>query len=373
MVHAALMARRETYDGWIGMAFPDRLTCYHISELIRAYLRAQPECAQAPLSVCELFHRRGWPGVGPAVSFLSHVQSEHPEDALSAMGSADEPIWVDVFSLRQTATDAWDSREVVSLIQDIGRVCIQIDRMLTYTTRSFCILEAFAAINGDAQINVRLPDAPFCSCEGCTLNCESGLTVDTRSASTRTAEDKAQIDEYVERYVGFDAMDEVIQQRLRLAFTNHRRRAMQWRICFFGLPLLLMVLLVVFNVYVIALNSFLDNITNSADYDNITNTSNVTITAYGNTSMEIHARARQSPSWLGMEYMYLLFCLLWTFMCLLLLCFFRARMRRAVKAFRMAPLAVFHVPPSSMSPTPVQQHVQPVVLPEPTNEEAFSA
>ena len=123
---------------------------------------------------------------------------------------------MDLFSLRQTAPDAWDSREVVALIEAIGRIIIQVDRPYTYLTRSFCILEAFSGIQAadrrDFQIDVRLPDLPLCSRTWCKDIRRKSISVQSQHATTRELKDKELIDSFIVQAVGFEKIDSVLTE-----------------------------------------------------------------------------------------------------------------------------------------------------------------
>jgi hypothetical protein len=174
-----------------------------------------------------------------------------------------------LFSLQQTSLAAWDSREVAALIAHIGAVVIHIDAPLSYITRSFCILEAYGAIAGNARVDMlyalarrahirtcqhthglcrapcsrasfpslmpslraahgRLPDFPLCSTTPCrsVFSQRRHTKVATRTAQTREPADKAQIDQFIEDSVGFELMDAKMTGLLGDAIANNEQRHM---------------------------------------------------------------------------------------------------------------------------------------------------
>ena len=68
------------------------------------------------------------------------------------------PVWIDAFSLRQTATrreDRFDADQIVALIKKIGCTVATIDNTRRYVTRSMCIMESYATITTGGQLMIR--------------------------------------------------------------------------------------------------------------------------------------------------------------------------------------------------------------------------
>ena len=155
-------------DAWIAEAYPDELTCYDLNAVIKKWLRAN---GVSDKSVCEVLEERAYvdlgekkPAVGRAASFLSHTQKEDPFDMYTCMGNLEggrrdlkpgQPIWVDACSLRQCASNEFRADEVVQLIKEIGYTYVSMDFEGAYPSRSFCLLETYAAVVARQPLAIR--------------------------------------------------------------------------------------------------------------------------------------------------------------------------------------------------------------------------
>jgi hypothetical protein len=142
--------------------------------------------------------------VKQATVFYSHVQSASPLSTLAHVDAVRLPEldglpywWIDYFSLRQCVND-FKPTQVDALVGQIGLLVAEIDSSLLYLRRSFCILELYAALSGDAQI--------YCEFDiGTASNIESMLTAQplrAKDASTRRPKDKELIDEFIRENLG---------------------------------------------------------------------------------------------------------------------------------------------------------------------------
>jgi hypothetical protein len=155
--------------------YKDQLTVYDLIAHVKKWLKIHGEGDE---SVVEVLQRKGWGKeyLGPAKVFLSHSQAEHPAEMMAGLiaaafevaGIGDTnkpgakwnkvPVWIDAFSLRQTATrreDRFDADQIVALIKKIGCTVATIDNTRRYVTRSMCIMESYATITTGGQLMIR--------------------------------------------------------------------------------------------------------------------------------------------------------------------------------------------------------------------------
>jgi hypothetical protein len=261
-------------DGVYGPVDPrnkNSMTGYDLCSAIRKWLRTH---AHTELSVCEvimtdpLFEDMRQ-HVRKSNVFYSHIQSKQPIRMLNDMyqGAQAHKLylpefkshlpqfneeketywWIDYFSLRQCQQD-FKPEQVVMLIKEIGKTVAEIDLELVYLRRSFCILEVYATLAGNARLLCTLDqhakdlrrklgeeqdekrndeqneeytfeadqqegdvedekDAVDPASEEEDREEEEPQPVSTISASTRDPADKELIDRYIEDTIGFERMD----------------------------------------------------------------------------------------------------------------------------------------------------------------------
>jgi hypothetical protein len=235
-------------DQWITAEYPDRLTCYDIIACTKIWLQKQ---GNEEKSVCEVLQQRHsyycaqnetergkrkvavrgmeyslaaevggmvyyYPEdtpVGLATCFVSHIQKEKAADTLKALGSPDKKYWLDVTSLRQLQND-FDPEVVIALIQEIGHTVMSLDKDHDYLTRSFCILEAYGTHAGGGRLDVE-PRGKQAVRNGLFSICcarEVRISVDSASATTRNPEDAQKVSNYITKNIGFDRLNEAIEQ-----------------------------------------------------------------------------------------------------------------------------------------------------------------
>ena len=154
---------------------PD-LSVYDLIVAVKKWLKIHAEGDDE--SVVEVLQRKGWGKkyLGPAKVFLSHSQAEHPAEMMAGLiaaafevaGLGDTskpgakwnkvPVWIDAFSMRQTATrreDRWNPNQVAALIKKIGCTVATIDKTELYLKRSNCILESYATITTGGKLTIR--------------------------------------------------------------------------------------------------------------------------------------------------------------------------------------------------------------------------
>lgn len=90
------------------------------------------------------------------------------------------------------------------------------DGELQYTDRSFCVLELYAAVAGDAQLVCELKG-------GMRTYVEHALAkkpVNCAAAVTRNTKDKQQVDEFISSSVGFEKMDMIVTKAILQSATS---------------------------------------------------------------------------------------------------------------------------------------------------------
>jgi len=144
-------------------------------------------------------HLQREPLIGPQSTFASvSTYLRH----LDSQDNQTPPfIWCDYLSLRQAEANDFKIDSIIEGIHLAGRLVACIDAELVYPDRSFCLVEAFAAVVG-----------------GCQLDCVAYVDpvvleqkpVRSKDAQTRDSDDKKAIDDLIEDTVGFQRLDEVI-------------------------------------------------------------------------------------------------------------------------------------------------------------------
>jgi hypothetical protein len=251
--------------------YKDQLTVYDLIAHVKKWLKIHQEGDE---SVVEVLQRKGWGKeyLGPAKVFLSHSQAEHPAEMMAGLIAAafevaglgdtakpgakwnSVPVWIDAFSLRQTATrreDRFDADQIVALIKKIGCTVATVDNTRRFLTRSMCIMESFATITTGGQLLIRpalndwLPDIfdaentdesqmdmgehslgpllkglahsspayPYC-CLAYWLAPQ--VKFDAANAETSDPEDKAMVDRWIqERPGGFETVNQTMEREMR--------------------------------------------------------------------------------------------------------------------------------------------------------------
>ena len=249
----------------------ENLTVYDLIAHVKKWLKIHGEGDE---SVVEVLQRKGWGKeyLGPAKVFLSHSQAEHPAEMMAGLIAAafevaglgdtakpgakwnSVPVWIDAFSLRQTATrreDRFDADQIVALIKKIGCTVATVDNTRRFLTRSMCIMESFATITTGGQLLIRpalsdwLPDIfdaentdesqmdmgehslgpllkglahsspayPYC-CLAYWLAPQ--VKFDAANAETSDPEDKAMVDRWIqERPGGFETVNQTMEREMR--------------------------------------------------------------------------------------------------------------------------------------------------------------
>jgi len=106
----------------------------------------------------------------------------------------------------------------LELVKDIGLVVAALDPKFEYLSRSFCILETFAAVAGNADLfcftrNSSGNLVPFGGKDGLNSKCMN-QPVNSSQAATRNAEDKAKIDRFIEGSCGFAELDKLVSRAI---------------------------------------------------------------------------------------------------------------------------------------------------------------
>jgi hypothetical protein len=208
---------------------------YDLQQFLASWLRRKGHADKSVLEVIEADDRfeNLRKHVGPAFVFWSHIQledallttfsgifEEEGRGRISALNNISvQTYWLDYFCLRQCQQD-FDLHVVLGLVRKIGTLVAAIDPDLVYVSRSFCILEAYAACAwGETNF--------ICHTTGsCADVFEKKLAeqkIDSKAAQTRSPKDKAKIDElitngsYLYDPISFSAIDKELTERLQEA------------------------------------------------------------------------------------------------------------------------------------------------------------
>jgi len=158
--------------------------------------------------------------VGPAHFFYSHVQLKPlhrtlaiikgslakaaPSRKLLDLPEKEAPrVWLDYVNLRQCGND-FKPAAVIDLIKQIGVCFIEFDTNPTaYLGRTFCALEAFAAVKGGVPTAVLIDEVHALMVKDML----EANPVQVAKAQTRRRKDKDMIDAFIVESVGFEAVD----------------------------------------------------------------------------------------------------------------------------------------------------------------------
>ena len=135
------------------------------------------------------------------------VRPHAPDLSPALRWQPDTHIWVDAFCLRQCQND-FTPEEVVALVKHIGATFVNFDGPTSgslYLTRSFCILETFAAVQSGDKMMTLLPRNGPLRNRGCPLlSTLPNYSVDSKNAQTRRQKDKELVDSFIANGVGFE-------------------------------------------------------------------------------------------------------------------------------------------------------------------------
>lgn len=139
------------------------------------------------------------------------------EVELEMIVSSGTPVplyWLDYCVLRQCQKD-FDVRKVQDVIGQIGCTVVELDTDLGYLTRSFCIMEIYATVHESADLlcfsrglvdkSAELYQADRIG----TIN-TAAEKINAAAATTRDENDKRQIDDFIEKTVGFPELNRVV-------------------------------------------------------------------------------------------------------------------------------------------------------------------
>jgi len=171
---------------------------------------------------------RGSKNVGRANVFYSHIQGVHLPETIKRMREgiaahkdqlpgADESelfFWLDYTTLKQCQQD-FDLPRIRQIVKQIGLTLAELDFDLqAYLTRSFCVLELLATVQGGATLLVQMNVVR----EVDVVAELAARPVDAKAAKTRREADKAKIDGFVEAMPGgFEALNATITKAIKEA------------------------------------------------------------------------------------------------------------------------------------------------------------
>jgi hypothetical protein len=176
----------------------------------------------------------GKAGAGEATVFFSHIQQLPVETALQTLREASivyqeemgaNPFFfVDYLCIRQATKGDFDLQVVRQAIHDIPRLLVELDDtkddignlMPSYFSRSFCVFEVFAAVEGGATDHKVLVFGPAVSDPKNTpwlsakVNAHGYNIVNSCDGQCRWPEEKEKIDAFIKASVGYEELDKVV-------------------------------------------------------------------------------------------------------------------------------------------------------------------
>jgi len=212
---------------WLDEAYPGvrKYLGYDFCCAIKTWLKANGHENE---SLCQVLLKRGSKNVHRANVFYSHTQGVQLKETIGRMRegiaahrvklpSTDESqlfFWLDYTTLKQCVHD-FDLPRIRQLIKEIGLTLAELDmNPQAYLTRSFCILELLATVQGDATLLVQMH---FLKAFDVAAEL-AARPVDAKAAQTRREKDKATIDGFVEAMPGgFEKLNATITEAIKKA------------------------------------------------------------------------------------------------------------------------------------------------------------
>jgi len=211
---------------WLDEAYPDSAFLgYDFCCAVKAWLKAN---GHENKSICQVLLERGSKNVGRANVFYSHIQGVWLPETIKRMREgiaahkaklpgADESelfFWLDYTTLKQCQND-FDLPRIRQIIKQIGLTLAELDFDLqAYLTRSFCVVELLATVQGGATLLVQMNVV-----RAVDVAVElAARPVDARAAKTRREADKEKIDGFVEAMPGgFETLNATITKAIKEA------------------------------------------------------------------------------------------------------------------------------------------------------------
>jgi len=195
---------------WLDEAYPGSHSLgYDFCCAVKAWLKAN---GHENKSICQVLLERGSKNVGRANVFYSHIQGVRLPETIKRMREgiaahkdklpgADESelfFWLDYTTLKQCQND-FDLPRIQQIVKQIGLTLAELDFDLqAYLTRSFCVVELLATVQGGATLLVQMH---FLRAFGVAAEL-AARPVDAKTAKTRREADKAKIDGFVKAMPG---------------------------------------------------------------------------------------------------------------------------------------------------------------------------
>jgi tetratricopeptide (TPR) repeat protein len=204
---------------------------YDLGEVVRDFLRSN---GFEDLSIAEVLWSEGRKGVGEATVFFSHIQQLPVETAVETLREAsvkyheemgvNPRFFIDYMGIRQAAKGDFDLTVVRRAIHDIPRLLVELDAAKDsignaapiYFSRSFCLIEVFAAVehgssNGKVLVfgpAVKDPKtAPWLAAK---VDSFGYNVVNSCNGQCRWADEKKKIDAFIEESVGYAELDRIV-------------------------------------------------------------------------------------------------------------------------------------------------------------------
>ena len=143
----------------------------------------------------------------------------------SSSEGEDVYFWLDYFCLRQCLDD-FKIHVVLGLVQKIGAIAVSIDSDFIYTTRSFCILEAYAGIanRGETKVIVNVEESNRDGKTESIAERLKSIPIRSESAKCKSEEHKLQIRDFITKGtflyepISYETIDEELTNGLLASF-----------------------------------------------------------------------------------------------------------------------------------------------------------
>jgi hypothetical protein len=174
------------------------------------------------LSHCEVLLRERSPEVGEADVFFSHIQKVPLEITIQSLSEAvrmhpelneSTKFFIDYCSIRQCQSNDFDLAQVRAAIHNMPLMLVELDGALNrrgtaaepeWFKRSFCVFEAFAAVEAKNRI---LICGPAIEDTKTSPRLAEGSKVDSKRAKCRSHAHKEEIDSFIRKSVGHEELD----------------------------------------------------------------------------------------------------------------------------------------------------------------------
>ncbi|CAM9340444.1 unnamed protein product, partial [Ectocarpus fasciculatus] len=203
-----------------------------------------PLTRAAQSSYCELLRVTGAPGVGKPVAFISHAWKYKFMDVVLALkthfqGNADPSsviIWFDLFTNNQHGAPnldfTWWSTTFKSAIEEIGQTVVVLTPWSNPIpfTRAWCLYEVYCTVSTGSAFDVAMTpteQTAFVMAAQHDVNELKALvtTIDVQKSEAFNPLDLKNIFDVVSETCGFDKINEIVMERIRIWVVHAMRSA----------------------------------------------------------------------------------------------------------------------------------------------------